>query len=71
MKQGNGEVVVVVGVVGIGHRDLLEERDGVLALAADRDGLVVDDLGQRQAGGDELEGLLRLGVLVGVEAGEA
>ena len=55
-EQGDGEVEVVVGVVGVGGDDLLEERDGVLALAAVGDALVVDDFGQRQAAGDEGEG---------------
>jgi len=36
---------VVVGVVGVSGDDLFEERDGVLALAAGGDTLVVDDFG--------------------------
>ena len=70
-EQGDGEVEVVVGVVGVGGDDLLEERDGVLALAAEGDALVVDDFGQGQAAGDEGEGGLGLGVFGDVEAGEA
>ncbi len=45
--------------------------DAVLVLAAEGDALVVDDLGQGEAGGDEGEGGLRGGVFGGVEAGEA
>ena len=44
-EQGDGEVEVVVGVVGIGGGDLLEEGDGVLALTAGGDTLIVDYLG--------------------------
>ena len=62
---------MVVGVVGVGGEDLLEERDGVLALAAGGYALVVDDFGQRQAAGDEGEGGFGFGVFGGVEAGEA
>jgi len=71
MEERDGKVVVVVGIVGVGGDRLLEEGDGVLALAAEGDGLVVDDLGKWKAGGDELECLLRVGLLGGVEAGEA
>ncbi len=71
VEQGDGEVVVVVGVVGVCGEDTLEEGDGVLALTAGGDGLIVDYLGKRKAGGDEGEGSLGLGVLGGVEAGEA
>ena len=62
---------MVVGVVGVGGGGALEERDSVVALAAGGDGLVVDDLGQGQAAGDEGEGGFGFGVLCGVEAGEA
>ena len=54
--EGDGEVVVVVLVGGVGGGGTLVEGDGVLALAAERDALVVDDLGQREAAGEELEG---------------
>ena len=54
--EGDGEVVVVVGVVGVGVGGALEERDGVLAQAAGGYGLVVDDLGEREAAGYEGEG---------------
>ncbi len=69
--EGDGEVVVVVGVVGIGVGGALEERDGVLAKAAGGYGLVVDDLGEREAAGYEGEGGFGVRVFGGVEAGEA
>ena len=62
-EQGDGEVVVVVGVVGVGGGGALKERDGVVALAAGGDALIVDDLGKRKAAGDEGEGCFGLGVL--------
>ena len=70
-KEGEGEVVAEVGVVGVGGDGSLEEGGGVVALAAAGDGLVVDDLGEGEAGGDKGEGGLGLGVVVGVEAAEA
>jgi hypothetical protein len=70
-EEGDGEVVVVVLGGWVGGGSLAEERDGVFALAAESDGLVVDDFRQRKAGGDEGEGLLGAGVVGGVEAGEA
>ena len=45
-KEADGEVVVVVGVVGVGGGGALEERGGIVALAAGGDGLIVDDLGE-------------------------
>ena len=48
-----------------------EERLGILVLVALGHGLVVDDLWERQAGGDEGEGGFGVGVLGGVQAGEA
>ena len=57
-EEGDGEVVVVVLVRGIDGGGALEEVDAVLALAAEGDADVVDDLGEREAGGDKLEGLL-------------
>jgi hypothetical protein len=39
---------VVVGVVGVGGGGALEERDGVVTLAAGGDALIVDDLGERK-----------------------
>ena len=68
--QGDGEVVPVVLVGGVGGGCALVECDGVLALAAERDSLVVDHLRQRKAGGEELEGVVGAGVVGGVEAGE-
>ena len=62
---------MVVGVVGIGGGGALEEGDGVAALAAGGDGLVVDDFGKRKTAGDEGEGGLGFGVFGGVETGEA
>ena len=70
-EEGYGEVVVVVGVVGVGGGGALEEGAGILTLAAGGYGLVVDDLGEREAGGYEGEGGCGFGVLGGVEAGEA
>ena len=67
----DGEVVVVVGVVGVCGGGAAEEGDGVLMLAVEGDALVVEDFGERQARGDEGEGLLGVGVFGGVEAGEA
>ena len=70
-EQGDGEVVVVVGVVGIGGEARWKRANGVVALAAGGDGLVVDDFGEGEAAGDEGEGGLGFGVFGGVEAGEA
>ena len=67
-QQRDGQVEVVVGVVGVDCNHLYEERRGVLALAAGGDALIVDHLGQRQAGGDEGEGGGGLGVSRDVEA---
>ena len=67
----DGEVVVIVLVGRVGGGGALVEGDGVLALAAEGDALVVDDLRQREAGGEELEGGVGTGVVGGVEAGEA
>ena len=44
---------------------------GVLVLAALGDALIVDDLREWEAGGDEGEGVFGFGVFAGVEAGEA
>ena len=55
-KQGDGEVVVVVGVVGVGGGGALKRADGIVALAAGGDGLIIDDLGKRKPAGDEGEG---------------
>ncbi len=47
---------MVVGVVGVGGGGALKERDGIVALAAGGDGLIVDDFGEGQSAGDEGEG---------------
>ena len=62
---------MVVSVVGIAGDDLLEERGGVLALTAGGHALVVDHLGQRQAGGYKGESRFCLSVFCDVEASEA
>ena len=62
-EEGDGEVVVVVGVVGVGCGGALEEGDGVVSLAAGGDALIVDDFGKRKTAGDEGEGGLGVGVL--------
>ena len=55
-QQGDGEVVVIVRVVGIGGGGALKERNGIVALAAGGDGLIVDDFGKGKSAGDEGEG---------------
>ena len=69
-QEGDGYVVVVVGVLGVGGRGALEEGCGIATLTAGGYGLVVDDLGEGETGGDEGEGVLGLLVAGGVEAGE-
>ena len=61
-EQGNGEVVVVVRVVGVGGGGALKQGNGIAALSAGGDALVVDDLGKGKPAGDEGEGGLRLGI---------
>jgi hypothetical protein len=69
-EEGHGEIVVIVGIVGIGCRGALEEGDSVAALTARSDGLIVYDLRKREATGDEGEGRLGLGIIGRVEAGK-
>jgi hypothetical protein len=68
-EQGYCDVVVVVGVVGIGDGGALKEGDGVTTLAAGGDGLIVDDLGQGETACDEGEGRLGFCVFRSVETG--
>ena len=68
---GDGEVVVVVGVARIGVGGTLEDGGAVFALAGLGYGLVVDDLGEGEAGGDEGEGGFGFGIFCGVEVGQA
>ena len=68
---GGGEVVVVVGVVGICVGSAEEESLGVFALAIEGDTLIVDNLRQGQTGGDEGERGFGLSVFGAVEASEA
>src|SRR6266851_7965645 len=70
-EEGDGEVVVVARVVGVGGGGALEQGYGVVTLTAGGYGLIIDDLGEGEAAGNELEGGLRFGVPGGVEAGEA
>src|SRR6266851_3015170 len=70
-EEGDGKVVVVARVVGVGGGGALEQGDGVVTLTAGGYGLIIDDLGEGEAAGNELEGGLRFGVPGGVEAGEA
>ena len=60
VEVGDGEVEVVVGVFWVGGGGALEEGGGVAALAAGGYALVVDDLRERKAGGDEGERRTRL-----------
>ena len=70
-KVGGGEVVVVVRVAGVCVGCAEEECEGIFTLAIKCDALIVDDLRQGQARGDEVEGGFGLGIFCAVEAGEA
>jgi hypothetical protein len=63
--QAHRQIEVVVGCIGIGGHRLAEERNAVVALAADRDPLVVQDLGQRQNARHAIKRLLGLGIVAG------
>ena len=70
-EEGDGEVVVIVGVVGIGGGGALEEWDSIVTLPAGGDSLIVDDFREGQAAGYEGEGRFCFSVFCGVEFGEA
>ena len=43
--EADGKVKVIIGGVGIGSHGLTEESDSVVALAADRNSLIIDNFG--------------------------
>ena len=61
--EGDSEVVVVVGVVGVGVRGALEERGAILVLAGEATPWSLTTSGKWQARGDEGEGVGGVGVL--------
>ena len=70
-EEADGEVEVVVGVVGVCGGGLAVEGDGVFAAAAEGDALVVDDFRQGQDAGDGGEGFFGVLVVAAEELGEA
>ena len=69
-EEGQSKVVVKVFVGGVKGGCSLEQRNGVFALAAEGNALVVDDFGKGKAIGYEGEGGLCCRVVGGVEAGK-
>ena len=69
--EADGQVEVVVGRIGVGGHSLAEERNAVLALAGQRNSLVVQNLGQRQNASHAGKGLFGAGVVAGEEQRKA
>ena len=65
--QAHRQVEVVVGSIRVGGHRLAEERNAVMALAANRNALVVQNFGQRQNASHITEGLFGLRIIAGKE----
>ena len=68
--EADSQVEVVVGLIWVGRRRLAEERNAVLAVAGQRNSLIVQNLSQGQHAGHACKGLLGVRVIAGKQQRE-
>ena len=68
--EADSQVEVVVGLIWVGRRSLAEKRNAVLAVAGQRNSLIVQNLSQGQHAGYACKGLLGVQVIAGKQQRE-